>query len=65
MKLRTLTALVAALCVSASFVATPEAQRGGRAGGAPAGGRGGRGGPPPEVRLDTIRMPPGFAVASP
>jgi glucose/arabinose dehydrogenase len=35
------------------------AQRGGRAGG-PAGGRGG---PPPQVQLETLRLPPGFQIA--
>jgi glucose/arabinose dehydrogenase len=60
MTVKTLAALAGALCALVSFQAPGEAQRGGRAGGGPAGGRGG---PPPDVRLDTIRMPPGFAIA--
>jgi glucose/arabinose dehydrogenase len=51
-----------AILVVAGFIAVPaEAQRGGRGrGGGPGGG--GRGGPPPEVDLDSIRMPPGFQI---
>src|SRR5687768_1403702 len=60
MTVKTLAALAGALCALVSFQAPGEAQRGGRAGGGPAGGRGG---PPPDVRLDTIRLPPGFAIA--
>ena len=61
MSVKTAAAVMAALIVSVVCQPVTEAQRGGRAG-APAGGRGGRGGPPPEVRLDTVRMPPGFQI---
>lgn len=36
---------------------------GGPGGGAGRGGGGGRGGPPPAVRFETLKMPPGFEIA--
>jgi glucose/arabinose dehydrogenase len=75
---KTLAALVGVMVVALWLGALLDAQqREGRPGGAgaagpgaggpgggPGGGRaGGRGGPPPAVRLDTVRMPPGFEMS--
>jgi glucose/arabinose dehydrogenase len=55
--------VVAAMISGAGWLeVTAQGQRG-APGGAPGGGPGGgRGGPPPAVQLNTIRMPPGFAI---
>jgi glucose/arabinose dehydrogenase len=63
--LATLVVFVSLLSQSATADAQDGARPGGpgpgRAGGG--GGGGGRGGPPPAVRLDTLRMPAGFEIA--
>src|SRR5690606_16797839 len=41
----------------------PAPGRQGGGGGGPRGGGPGRGGPPPAVRFETLKMPPGFEIA--